>query len=373
MGSTALAGSLIKNDGSGGGDVQRAHATGHGDAKQMVAGAADEIVKSCALATEDDDEVAGEIELIVVGCAPFIETDDPEIVALEIFKSADKVDDTGDAKMLGGACAGLDGGGAEGSGTALGEDDAIDTGAIGNAEKSAEILRVFNAVEGEDEASCRVAGYGLEEIFDGERFLRTDERDDSLMSSVVGGGRELLARFTAYGDSGLAELRDEAFKPVVAALPCDEDLVKAAAARFESFLNRVQAVENFHEISLVRAQLSTKNGDLEAPCCCDHCRVLGCQSHIAARGERDIGSVVCREPLPLPYADQRANLIGETIRFDERQEGGDVAEKLSSFSLQNFPSLSHKQSVGDFQMPMNGDHWPRSADHQPLDAHGIGG
>ncbi len=124
----------------------------------MVAGAADEIVKACAFATENDDEIAGEIELVVVGRAAFIETDDPEIVALEIFKSADEVDDAGDAEMLGRAGAGFDGRGAEGSGTALGEEDAVDTGAIGNAKKSAEVLRVFDAVKGEDEASGRVAG-----------------------------------------------------------------------------------------------------------------------------------------------------------------------------------------------------------------------
>ena len=53
--------------------------------------------------------------------------------------------------MLGCAGAGFDGGGAEGSGAALGEEDAIDAGAIGNAEQSAEVLRIFNAIESEDE------------------------------------------------------------------------------------------------------------------------------------------------------------------------------------------------------------------------------
>ena len=181
--STPLAGSLVKNDGSRGGDVQRAHAAGHGNAQQVVAGAADEIVESRALAAEDDTKIAGEIELVVVGCAPFVETDDPEIVALEIFERADQVDDAGDAKMLGCAGAGLNGGGAEGSGAALGEDDAVDTGAIGHAEQSTKILRIFNAVEGEEQTRGNgLPGSGVEEIFEGEKFLRTDERNDSLMS-----------------------------------------------------------------------------------------------------------------------------------------------------------------------------------------------
>ena len=90
--------------------------------------------------------------------AAFVETDDPEVAALEIFECADKVDDTGDAEMLGGSGAGFDGGGAEWSGAAFGEEDAVDTGAIGDAKKSAEVLRVFNAVEREEEASGGFAG-----------------------------------------------------------------------------------------------------------------------------------------------------------------------------------------------------------------------
>ena len=152
--SATLAGGLKENDGSGGGDVERADAAGHGNAEEMVAGAADKIVEAGALAAEDEDEIAGEVELVVVGRAAFVETDDPEIVVLEIFKGADKIDDAGDAKMLGGARAGFEGGGAEGSGAALGEDDAVDTGAIGNAEERTEVLRIFDTVEREDEAGC---------------------------------------------------------------------------------------------------------------------------------------------------------------------------------------------------------------------------
>ena len=118
----------------------------------MVAGAADEIVQARALAAKDDDEIAGEVELVVVGFATFVETDDPEVVLLEVFEGADEIDDAGDAEVLGRAGAGFDGCGAEWSGAALGEDDAIDTGAIGDAEQSAEVLRIFNAIEGEDEA-----------------------------------------------------------------------------------------------------------------------------------------------------------------------------------------------------------------------------
>ena len=88
--------------------------------------------------------------------------------------------------MLGCSGTGFDRGGAERSGSALGEENAVDTGAISNAKKSAKVLRVFNAVEREKEPSGSFAGgVGREEILKGEEFLWADERDDALMSSEV--------------------------------------------------------------------------------------------------------------------------------------------------------------------------------------------
>jgi len=101
----------------------------------MVAGAADQVVEACALAPNHDDAVAGEIELIVVSLASLIETDDPEVLTLELFEGADEVDHAGDAQMLGSAGAGLDRYGAEGRGAALGEDNAVDSCAVGHAQE----------------------------------------------------------------------------------------------------------------------------------------------------------------------------------------------------------------------------------------------
>ena len=145
------------------------------------------------------------------------------------------------------------GDGAQGSGAALGEQDAVDAGAIGNAKKSAEVLRVFNAVEREHEASGRLAGgIGIEEIFEGEKFLRANERDDALVCGSLGGEGELLARFLKDADACVAAQGDEAIETVVLALASDKNVIEAAAAGLESFRDRMQAVENFHEISLVR-------------------------------------------------------------------------------------------------------------------------
>jgi hypothetical protein len=220
----------------------------------MIAGAANEIVEAGSFAAEDDDEIAGEIELVVVDRAALVETDDPEIAALELFEGANEIDDTGDAEVLGGSGAGFDGSGAEWSGAALGDEDAVDAGAVGDAKKSAEVLRVFNAVKSEDEAGGGVAGRGRgrEEVLEGEKLLWADKRDDALVCGGIGGEGELFAGPLKNANACVAALGDEAVETFVVALSGDENVIKSAAAGLESFRDRMQAVENFHESSLRR-------------------------------------------------------------------------------------------------------------------------
>jgi len=52
---------------------------------------ADQIVQPRAFAAKDENAVAAEVELVVVGCAAFVESNDPEIPALQFFQSADEV------------------------------------------------------------------------------------------------------------------------------------------------------------------------------------------------------------------------------------------------------------------------------------------
>jgi len=208
----------------------------------MIARAAHEIVEAGAFAAEDDDEIAGEIEFVVRSGAAFVEPDDPKVATLEFFEGANEVDDAGDAEVLGGARTGFDGCGAKRSGAALGEE---------------------NAVEREDEASGGVAcgGKGREEVLEGEKFLRADERDDALVSGGFGGDGELLTRPLKDADACVAALGDEVadarIAAVVRALASDENVIEAAATGLESFRDRVQSVKNFHGDSLVVGRAMT--------------------------------------------------------------------------------------------------------------------
>jgi hypothetical protein len=112
----------------------------------VVAGAADQIVETGAFAAEYEDAVSAKVELVIVRSAAFIQADDPDVLLFQLLKSADQVDDASNAKVFGGTGAGFYGDRAERRSTALREDYAVDAGAIGNAQKSAEILRIFDAI-----------------------------------------------------------------------------------------------------------------------------------------------------------------------------------------------------------------------------------
>jgi hypothetical protein len=73
-----------------------------------------------------------------------------------------------------------------------------------------------------------------------------DKGNDTLVRGSFGGDGELLAGLLENTDAGLAALGDEAVKTRVAAFAGDEHVVETALSGFEGFLNRVQAVENFH-------------------------------------------------------------------------------------------------------------------------------
>lgn len=112
----------------------------------MVAGALDQIMQAGAFAAEDQADILAEVEVGVVGGAALVEAYDPDVLLLHGFEGAGDVDDLGDADVLAGAGGGLCRDGREGGGAALGEEDAVDAGAVGRAEEGAEVVGVFYTV-----------------------------------------------------------------------------------------------------------------------------------------------------------------------------------------------------------------------------------
>jgi len=215
----------------------------------VVAGFFDEVVETCTFASEDEDTVGLEVEVGIVGGAAFVEADDPDVFLLELLEGADEVGDAGYTDVFRGSGGGLGYGSGNGSGAAFGEDDAVDSGSVGGAEESAEIVRVFDAIEGEEEAMLAVF-FGGEEIFDGEEFALADYGEDALVGIGAGEAGELVAGLDGDADaSGAAELGN-AFELLVSTFAGDGDVIELAGTRADRLLNRMEAVQNFHSSSL---------------------------------------------------------------------------------------------------------------------------
>jgi hypothetical protein len=196
-GPAALAHGFVHDDSSRYGDVQGANAASHGDAEKVVAGAFDEVVEAGAFAAQDEADILAKVEVGVVGGATFVEADDPDVVLLHGLEGAGDIDDLGDADVLAGAGGGFSGDGGERGGAAFGEDDAVDAGAVGRAEKGAEVVGIFYAVQGEEEFGAGGPGWGVEEILECEEFTLADEGDDALVGVGFAVAGELIAGLSA--------------------------------------------------------------------------------------------------------------------------------------------------------------------------------
>jgi hypothetical protein len=138
--------------------------------------------------------------------------------------------------------AGFDGNGTEGGGAALGEDNSVDAGSVGHTKKRAQILGIFDAVEGQQEAGSRIWAFWLEQVFDGQKLHGAHHRDDTLMGGGSGELGQLLARLLANGDSGRAAGSDYLFEAGVLTFAGHNNLIKTPPAGLEGLFNRVDAI-----------------------------------------------------------------------------------------------------------------------------------
>src|ERR1700761_8233101 len=129
--------------------------------------------------------------------------------------------------MFGCSCARFHSDWAQGGGAAFGEDYAVDPGSVGDSEKRAKILRVFYAIEREQEALLRRIGRG-EKVLDGQGLLLANKGDDALMRGGAGEMRELFARFLATANTRLFAICNEAREAFVVAFGGDNHVIEAA-------------------------------------------------------------------------------------------------------------------------------------------------
>jgi hypothetical protein len=217
----------------------------------VVAGAADQIVQAGSLAAHHQNAVAGQVELVVVAASALVQADNPQILPLQLFQGAHQIDHPRNAQVLGGSGAGLDGDRAQRGRTALGEHHAVHPGAIGHAQQSAQVLRVFNAIQSQQQASrSGLVRFGLwrrKEVLDREELLRADQGHHALVSGGLRQLRQLLAALLADADAALAAKGHQPLQAGIFALAGHQDVVKAPPSGLDGLFYRVQSVQNFHK------------------------------------------------------------------------------------------------------------------------------
>ena len=132
----------------------------HGQAQQEVAFVAGEAAQPCALAAHHQGQRAVQALLVEQGhIRPAVQPGDPDVARLEVFDGAVEVGDLGHGHALDRARAAVGHGRGNACGAAVGQDDTVDAHGLGGADQRAEVLRVLQVVE--DEQQRRFAcGFG---------------------------------------------------------------------------------------------------------------------------------------------------------------------------------------------------------------------
>ncbi len=131
-------------------------------------------------------------------------------------------------------------------GAALGNDDAVRARGKSRADDGAEVVRVFDTVEKNDQALLRCVARGaLEESFESGCGARSGERDDALMLARAGQTVHLRPVFEAHGHAAAARQPDEIFDAVAVSAARNDDAAERPA-RFQGFVNGVNTGETFH-------------------------------------------------------------------------------------------------------------------------------
>jgi hypothetical protein len=90
-----------------------------------------------------------------------------------------------------------------------------------------------------------------EEVFDAEEFALANEGDGPLVGVGAADAGEVVAGFERYSHTGGAAHGGEAFQAIVFAFTREHYAVQPSGARPDGFLDRMQAVKNFHPTSLL--------------------------------------------------------------------------------------------------------------------------
>ena len=159
LSAAAGAGDFVEGDGRSDSRVEGLRGRSDRDRDDLVALVGDETRDALALGADDDAQrVAAEGQLRQLDLTVHVESDDEDVLFLELVDGARQVDDLGDLDAGGRTGGGLPRGGGHRSGTTFGDDDPVPAEGSRRAHDGAEVPRVRDAVEGNSSgASARSA------------------------------------------------------------------------------------------------------------------------------------------------------------------------------------------------------------------------
>jgi len=200
-------------------------------------------VETFAFAAEDDANRRRVVGFGVTFVAALVEPDEPVACFLQFFHRLREIGHLCDGQMRERACGSARDRVREPDCAALRNDDAMRACGEGRPNHGAEIVRIFDAVEKNDESFASVIGAlvrGGENALERSRGAGGGQSDYSLMIFRIGETIELAALFKADGNVSRAGELDDFLDARVLAPTRDQDAVERAAG-VESFAYGVDA------------------------------------------------------------------------------------------------------------------------------------
>lgn len=152
FGGAALANSLEEDHAGGNGNIEGLDWAHGGKRNDKIATLAREFMESTAFTSHNDPGGRSVIHVRVRFVRRFIQTNKPITRFLEIFHGAREIRDPGDGQVREGPGRSTRDRVRQASGTALGDNDAVDASGQGGANNRAEIVGVLDTVEKNEEA-----------------------------------------------------------------------------------------------------------------------------------------------------------------------------------------------------------------------------
>lgn len=225
-----------------------------GDGDEAIADRADSAGEAALFATDGEDRGTGKIDVVDAAFGAGDAAVEAEAAALEGDQRVGGVDlHQREALVSAGRRAG-DFDGVEIPQVLL-DEDGVDAQRFGAAEGEAEVARVFDPFDQEEERGRFQGLEMIEELVGGHARLGADERNDAAVGLAMGHGVELVAIDRFDGDVELGGEVEEFLEFFDMSAMADEDDLKLALPGVEGGEDGLSAFEVFHSLGAGESKL----------------------------------------------------------------------------------------------------------------------